>query len=85
MKNSGLNGDIFDVDSVTKSDMKQLADSIAEYLDIFQHVMVIPEDLEEEYGDKIKEGIKRTQKLVKKLYAGDKSVFKDADDVEPIW
>jgi hypothetical protein len=85
MKGYGLDNDVFSVDNVTKTDMKILAESIAEYLDVFQNVMVIPEDLKNEYEDKIKEGIKRTEKLIKKLEKGDKSVFKDPDDVEPIW
>lgn len=60
--------------------MKRLAEAIKAYVDELENVMVIPDDLVDKYEDEIKEGIKRTRKLIKKLENGDKSVFKDEDE-----
>lgn len=72
--------DTFDPDNVDSKDMSDLADNIELYLDFLEEVMVIPPDVEKEYGEKIRDGIKRSRKLVKKLRKGDRSVFKSADD-----
>lgn len=71
--------DTFHIDNVTKEDMKNLAQQISQYLNELERSMIIPEELMDEYGNEIKEGIKRTKKLIKKLKDGDKSVFKDFD------
>ena len=42
--------------------------------------MIIPEEIIDECGDDVEEGIKRSKKLIKKLRNGDKSVFKDSDE-----
>jgi hypothetical protein len=85
MKTSVLDNDVFSPDELTKADMKLLAGHIEEYLELFTDVMVIPEDIQSDQKAKIKEGIKRTKELIERLYKGDKSVFKDPDDVEPLW
>ena len=72
--------DTFDPDNIKKEDMELLADHIEEYLNLFREVMVIPDELYEKYKDRIKESIKRTEQLIKKLRKGDKSVFKDEDE-----
>ncbi len=70
----------FNPNNITKDDMKRLAEAIKAYVDELENVMVIPDDLVDKYEDEIKEGIKRTRKLIKKLEHGDKSVFKDEDE-----
>lgn len=70
----------FDISNVTKDDMKDLAQQISQYLRELERSMIIPDEIMEEYGKEIEEGIKRTRKLIKKLRDGDKSVFKDYDD-----
>ena len=69
----------FDPDNVTKEDMKKLAKHIEEYVDQLESIMIIPDEIADEYGPQIKEGIKRSRKLINKLRKGDKSVFKDND------
>ena len=71
---------IFDPSNISKDDMKKVADSIDEYLDQFESVMVIPDDIMDECKDEINTAIKTLHQLVKKLRKGDKSVFKDMDD-----
>lgn len=72
--------DEFDPNDIRKEDMNYLADNIEEYVTQLEDVMIIPDEIIDECGDQIKEGIKRTKKLIEKLRKGDKSVFKDADD-----
>lgn len=70
----------FDPESVSKEDMKKLAEHIEEYIEQLKSVMIIPDDVAAEHGDEIEEGLKRTKKLISKLKKGDRSVFKDATD-----
>jgi len=77
--------DAFDPNTATKEDMKKLADHIEEYLNNLEDVMIIPDDLIDEYGKQIQEGIMRTKKLIKKLRKGDKSIFRDDLDEESIF
>lgn len=70
----------FDPENVSKEDMKNLANHIEEYVDELESLMIIPDEIMDEYGDQIKEGIKRTRKLIAKLKKGDRSVFKDTDE-----
>lgn len=72
----------FDPENVTKEDMKNLAKHIEEYVDELESLMIIPDEILDEYGDQIKEGIKRTRKLIARLRKGDRSVFKDTDEYE---
>ena len=72
--------DVFDPDNITKEDMNRLADSIEDYLNLLEEIMVIPKEIIDECEDDINEGIKRSRKLIKKLRKGDKSVFKDSDE-----
>ena len=75
-----MSRDVFDPDNISKEDMNRLADSIEDYLNFLQEIMVIPKEIIDEHGDDIHEGIKRSKKLIKKLRNGDKSVFKDSDE-----
>ena len=75
--------DEFDPRHIRQSDMNKLADAIEEYLNVFRRVIIIPDDLKKD-EEKIKEGIRRTEKLIKKLRKGDTSVFKDEDEWETI-
>lgn len=72
--------DTFDPNDIRKEDMKQLADNIDEYITQLEEVMIIPDEIMDECEDQIKEGLKRTKKLIEKLRKGDKSVFKDEDE-----
>ena len=72
-----------DVD-ISEKDMKILANSIEEYLDLLTDVMVIPDDIKKKYGKEIKEGIKITKKLIQKLRKGDRSVFKSKEEWEDV-
>ena len=72
-----------DVD-ISDKDMKLLASSIEEYLDLLTDVMVIPDDIKQKYGKDIKEGIKITKKLIQRLRKGDRSVFKSKEEWEDI-
>jgi len=71
----------FDPNQLTRDQLKALANSIEEYLMLLEEVMIFPEELE---GNKkeFMEAIKITKKLIKKLRAGDKSVFKSYDEEE---
>lgn len=71
--------DEFDINNIKKSDMKKLADTIEEYLINLQSVMVIPQEILEEDRKRLKNGIKNTEILIKKLRKGDISVFKDIE------
>lgn len=72
--------DEFNPDNIRQTDMDRLADAIESYISELESVMVIPEDLLEDRGEKIECGIKEIKKLIKKLRKGDRSVFKDASD-----
>lgn len=72
--------DVFDPDDIRIEDMKLMAEHLASYLELLQEVMIIPDEIMDEYGKRINEGIKRTQKLINKLRKGDTSVFKDIDE-----
>lgn len=75
----------FDPDNICKKDMETLADHIEEYLNTLSEVMIIPRDMIEEHGKRIKRAIEVTAKLIKKLRKGDKSVFKDMDEDNDIF
>jgi hypothetical protein len=75
-----LYGNDFDPDNISKEDMRKLAEHIEEYVDTLEEVMIIPEELQKEYGDRIHDGLKVTRKLIEKLRKGDRSVFKDKED-----
>ena len=74
----------FDPRNIKQSDMNKLADAIEEYLLVLEKVIIIPEDVKKDCEENIKEGIKRTEKLIKKLRKGDTSVFKDEDEWNPL-
>jgi len=74
----------FDPHDIRQSDMNKLADAIEEYLTVLEEVIIIPDELKDECEENIKEGIKRTKKLIKKLRKGDTTVFKDADEWNPL-
>lgn len=76
--------DIFDPDDIRKEDLDLLADHLEEYINLLEEVMIVPDEIKEESGDNIKEGIRRTKKLINKLRKGDVSVFKDSDELNPI-
>ena len=72
----------FDPYDIEKKDMQDLANDIETYLNAFQEVMIIPKELEEQYGAVIRASIDTTKKLIRKLRKGDTSVFKDPDEWE---
>lgn len=74
----------FTLDGISKEDMKKLANHIENYIDVLEHVMIIPDGVIKDQQDQIKQGIKTSKKLIEKLRKGDKSVFKDEDEFENI-
>ena len=70
----------FDPQDIRQSDMDKLAEAIEEYISTFFEVMIIPDNLKDKYEDQINEGRRLSEKLVKKLKKGDRSVFKDDDE-----
>lgn len=74
----------FDPKDIRKEDMEKLAEIIEEYISQLEEVMIIPDDLLEDHEETIKEAIKRCKKLIKKLKKGDKAVFKDEDEWNPL-
>lgn len=70
----------FDPENITKDDMNELAKHIEDYINLLQEVMIIPPDLLDEHGKRIKRAIEVCEKLIKKLRKGDSSVFKDPED-----
>ena len=70
----------FNPNSYSRDDMKALAMVIENYLDALDDVIVIPEDVQKEHGDEIAAARRECRKLIKKLRAGDTSVFNDPED-----
>ena len=71
-----LNKDIL----LNKQSLNEFADAIETYIDELEHVMIIPKDILDIEGDKIKENIELAKKLVSKIRKGKLSVFKDPDE-----
>ena len=69
-----------DPENISREDMRALARIISDYLDALDDVIVIPEEIQREYGDRIERSRKDCRKLIKKLNAGDTSVFNDEWD-----
>lgn len=76
----GSTYDEFNPEDIKQTDMNRLADAMESYINELESVMIIPEELLEDNGEKIKRGIKEIKKLIKKLRKGDRSVFKDASE-----
>ena len=72
-----MSRETFDPEDIRQSDMNKLADAIEEYLDTLFEVMVIPDELKSKYEKQINESRMISEKLVKKLRKGDRSVFKE--------
>ena len=72
----------FDPYDIEQKDMDTLADIIERYLDQLQEVMIIPKELEDQYGNGIRKSIEVSRKLIRKLRKGDVSVFKDPEEWE---
>ena len=70
----------FDPDNIKREDMKKLANAIEDYISELESIMIIPDEILDSCEDKIREGIKRSRKLIKKLRNGDKDIFKDSDE-----
>lgn len=71
--------DIFDIDDITRMDLKQLADHIEEYLVLLEKIMIIPDAIRDKKYN-LKKAIKVTKKLIRNLRRGKKGVFKDRED-----
>ena len=61
----------FDPNNCSQEQLNYLADHIENYLTVLTKTMIIPEEVEEEHGKDIAEGIRRARKLIKKLRKGD--------------
>ena len=73
--------DRFDPKNINEKHMKLLALNIEEYLEVLKEIMIIPEEIFDKEGENIKNAMKTTEKLIRKLKNGDISVFKDEDDM----
>lgn len=62
---------------LSKENMKLLAQSIENYINELMEVMIIPDNIQKEYGPVINASIHDAKKLIKKLKKGDTNVFKD--------
>jgi hypothetical protein len=76
-----MNGslDSFDINDLSTADMKLLANIIDEYIMVLEEVMIIPEEIIRDKEEK-DEAMKLVKKIIKKLRAGDKSVFNDNNE-----
>lgn len=70
--------DLDDISNITEQDMHELGNAIDDYLELFEEIMIIPEELKKNKKE-INEALELSKKLVKKLKKGDRSVFKDCD------
>lgn len=70
--------EIDDLSNITDKDMKELANAIEDYIELFEEIMIIPKELKKDKKE-INEALELSKKLVKKLKKGDRSVFKDCD------
>ena len=76
--------DTFDPEDISQEDMDYIATQIEDYVNELEETMIIPEEIIEDVGDQIDEGIRRAKKLIKKLRKGDRSVFKDEEEWNPV-
>lgn len=67
-------------DILSEKNLNDFADAIELYIDELEHVMIIPKDVLEKEGDKIRKNIELAKKLVSKIRKGKMSVFKDPDE-----
>ena len=70
--------DLDDISNITEQDMHELGNAIEDYLELFEEIMIIPEELKKNKKE-INEALELSKKLVKKLKKGDRSVFKYCD------
>lgn len=70
--------DLDDISNITEQDMHELGNAIDDYLELFEEIMIIPEELKKNKKE-INEALELSKKLVKKLKKGDRSVFKYCD------
>lgn len=70
--------DLDDISNITEQDMRELGNAIDDYLELFEEIMIIPEELKKNKKE-INEALELSKKLVKKLKKGDRSVFKYCD------
>jgi hypothetical protein len=70
--------DSFDIESISRSDMKLLANHIENYLMVLKEIMIIPEELMSN-KEEIDDSIKIIKKLIKKLREEDMNVFNDCN------
>lgn len=64
----------------SKEELEDFADSLELYLDELENIMIIPKNMMDKEGDKIKHNIELARKLVKKIRKGDMDIFKDPDE-----
>ncbi len=74
----------FDPRNITQAHMDKLATCFRTYLDFLEECVVIQDNAPKGTEEAVQEGIKRVQKLIKRLEKGDRSVFKDEDDWNPL-
>ena len=74
----------FDPDNIKQRDMDKLADEISNAMEVRESIIIIPEDFKEKDRREYEEAKRLIEELIRKLRAGKVSVFKDADEWNPI-
>ena len=74
------NPDVISVDSFTKNDMRDFANHLEEYLELYQDCMVLPDDMPKRDKKMIKWAVHKVKELIKKLRKGDIEVFEDPEE-----
>lgn len=75
----------FDPDNVSKDLCKKLASHLENYVSLLEEVMIFPKEMKEKDKMKMKDAVKTTKKLIKKLRKGDTSVFKDVNEINEMF
>ena len=75
----------FDPDNVSKDLCNKLASHLENYVSLLEEVMIFPKEMKEKDKMKMKDAVKTTKKLIKKLRKGDTSVFKDVNEINEMF
>lgn len=77
-------GETFDPDNIKQRDMDKLADEIENAMDVRESVLIIPNDFKDKDRREYDEAKRLIYELIRKLRKGKTSVFKDADEWNPL-
>lgn len=79
-----MNLDEFDPRNITQAHMNKLATAIRTYIELMEDCAVFPSDMSNKVVKQYQAAIKRAKKLLDKLEQGDRSVFKDEEEWNPL-